>query len=141
MNLKRKLKNFFVGQKNSKQEASESAVELLRMFILPFMKAWNPRANVDDTLAAFFSLDDRKIYHGNAKKPFKMPGEYSITAARFGRKAPIRDVSKGQYMLIVADRKDMTAKIDIELLGKNRTFKLTRAELEYLKDRVEMREV
>jgi len=111
------------------------------MFILPFMKAWNPRASVDDALAAFFALDDRKIYHGNAKKPFKMPGEYKIKETLWGRRAPHRDVAKGQYMLIAADRKSQTARVDIELMGKERSFKLSRAELEYLKDKVEMREV
>jgi hypothetical protein len=136
MNLKRKLNSFF-----KTKRSSDAGVELLKMFILPFMKAWNPRAGVDDALAAFFVLDDRKIYHGNAAKAFKMPGEYKITESLWGRRAPHRVVAKGQYMLIAADRKSQTARVDVELMGKERSFKLSRAELEYLKDKVEMREV
>ncbi len=50
-----------------------------------------------------------------------------------------RDVVKGQTMLIAIDRKDQTARIDVVMEGKDCTFKLSRAELEFIKDYVEIK--
>lgn len=133
MRLKQKLKTFFKAE-----TSSESAVELLRMFIIPFMKKWNPRASVDDALAAFFSLDDRKIVEAVAKRAFKMPGQYLLAGASGTYKHPYKEIKKGETMLIVVDRKDGTAKIDVIIDGKTRTFKLKRFEFESLKDWVDI---
>lgn len=133
--LKQKIKTFF---KN--KDTSDASVEFLRMWLMPFMKRWDPHAGVDDAIGAFFAVEHRKVYHGNAKRGFKLPGQYMkagrVPTKRFGP----RDVTKGQYMIIVVDKKDQTAKIDINLAGKERTFLLSRAELEFLKDQVEVKE-
>lgn len=110
------------------------------MWLLPFMKLWNSRASVDDAVAAFFNEEHRKFYHGNAKRAFKLPGMYLKTGAVATRRFGARDVVKGQYMLIVVDKKDQTAKVEIEVAGKERCFLLSRAEFEYLQDQVEVRE-
>lgn len=135
MRLKQKLKSYF-----KTRESSESAVELLRMFILPFLKVWSPLASVDDAVMAFFATADRKFYHANAKRVFKMPGSLMVAGNRPIARVGERGVAKGQYMLLAIDRKDQSARIDINMVGKERTFLLTRAELEYIKDQVEVKE-
>ncbi len=110
------------------------------MFILPFMKAWDPKASVDDAVAAFFAIEDRKFYHGNAKKSFKMPGQILIAGNRPVPRFGAREVTQGQYMLLAVDRRDQSARVDIRLTDKDRTFLLTRAELEYIKGNLEVKE-
>lgn len=136
MRLKQKLKSYF-----KTKQSSDTAVELLRMFILPFMAVWNPRASVDDAVMEFFGVEDRKFYHANAKKAFKMPGKVLMAGNRPVPRFGARDVVLGQYMLLAVDRADQTTRVDINMVGKDRTFLLTRAELEYIKDHIEVREV
>lgn len=108
------------------------------MFILPFGASWDPRASVDDMVAEFFAVNSRRFYHGTAIKNFNMPGVYLHTNVKTtGLKGP-RAVTKGQYMLIVVDQKDQQTKVQIELTGKEREYRLTRAETEFLKDCVEV---
>ncbi len=135
MRLKQKLKTFF-----KTREGSDTAVELLRMYILPFLKGWDPNASIDDAIGAFFGIEDKKFFNGIAKRNFKMPGEYMVPAARPTRKFKDRTVLKGQKMLIVIDRKDQTARVDIIINHKYLTFKLSRPEVEFLKDYVEIKE-
>lgn len=135
MSFKHKVKTFF-----RNKDTSETSVELLRHFILPFMRLWNPNASVDDAIAAFFAVNERRFYHGTAKKPFMMPGHLMKAGDRVSRLKGPRNVTKGQYMLLAVDRKDQNARIDIKIAGKDKTFKLSRAEMEFLKDYVEIRD-
>lgn len=138
MRLPQKIKSFF---KLEDFGATDATVELMRMFILPFMRKWDPGASVDDTIGAFFNIDHRRIYHGNAKKAFRMPGQWMKTGAVGTYHHKLNNsIVKGQYMLIVVDRKDGTAKIDVEMLGKTRTYLLQRFEFETLKDWIEISE-
>lgn len=131
MRLKQKLKTFF-----KTKDSSEHGVELLRMWILPFMKFWDPKASVDDALAAFFATNERKFYHGKAVKDFRMPGLCALAGDRWSKQLKERQVKKGQYMLIAADRPTQTTRVDIMLEGKMQTMKLSRAQTEFLKDYV-----
>lgn len=133
--LKHKLKKFFKAD-----QASDSAVELLRMFILPFAKRWDSGAGVDDVLAAFFATTQRKIVEGKALKNFRMPGMYQRPGGSLTRRFGTREVPAGTNMLIVVDRHDQTAKIDLELEGTKITYVLSRPEFEFLKDRVQIYE-
>lgn len=135
MNLKQRFKSFF-----KTKNATDATVELTRMFILPFVAKWNSRAPLEHAIGAFFSERHRKFYHANAKKSFKMPGHVFIAGNRTIQRFGNRDVAKGQYMLIVLDNKDKTAKVQIKILDKEREFLLTLPELEYLKDLVELKE-
>lgn len=133
MSLRQKVKRFFKAN-----EASDSAVELLRQFILPFGKSWDPKAGVDDMVAAFFAVNDRKFFHGTAKRNFNLPGQYIHSNIHLMQKKGPRAVTQGQYMLIVVDAKDQQTKVQIELAGQEREYRLTRAETEFLKDYVEV---
>lgn len=115
--------------------ASEYGVELLRMFILPFLKAWDPRASIDDAIAAFFAVGTREIFEGTALSDFKMPGEIALTGNLYAKRSGKRQVLKGQELLLVIDIKDQIASVQV---GEE-MFRLRRPELEYLKDRVEIR--
>lgn len=133
MRLKQKLKTFF-----KTKDSSEHAVEFLRMFLIPFIKMWDQNASVDDAIAAFFSVNDRRFFHGTAMRDFKMPGLYAKAGDVWRKKLGARNVRKGQYMLVAADRKTQDARIDITIDGKYLTFKVTRAEFEFIKDYVHM---
>lgn len=119
--------------------ASESAVELLQMFILPFSRMWDSKASVDDALAAFFATEDRKIQSGRARINFLMPGLWMREGGMPKKRYKNRSVKAGTELLIVVDRKDQTAKIDVLVGGVEHTFLLTRGEFEYLKDKVVLR--
>lgn len=135
MGLKEKLKGFF-----KTRDTSENAAEFLRMFIVPFIKAWSPEATIDDAISAFFAVDDRRFYHGKALQAFRMPGEVMICGNKVARRISDRRVVLGQYMLLAVDRRDQTARIDITIAGTYRTFRVTRPELEFIKDYVEIKE-
>ncbi len=136
MSLKFKLKSYF-----KTKDTSETAVEFMRMFLFPFMRSWNPDASVDQALEAFFGSKDRNFYSGTARRNFEMPGYYMKAGNRPVIRSTdgYRDVVKGQTMLIAIDRKDQTARIDVVMEGKDCTFKLSRAELEFIKDYVEIK--
>ncbi len=136
MNLKHKIKAYF-----KTRQSSDSAVELFRMFILPFMKAWNPEASVDDAVAAFFAVEKRKFYHANAKKSFRLPGVVARPHRKMSQSAPARFLAQGQYLLLAIDKQDQNARVDVTTMGKDRTFLLTRPELEYIKDYIEVKEI
>lgn len=136
MRLKQKLKSFF-----KTKDASETAVELLRMFILPFMREWNPQASVDDAVAAFFAVNDRKFYSGKATKPFKLPGRVFKSGARAIMRHGPNDILLGQQLLIAVDRIEQEIRIDVRIDGKDKTFLLTKQEFEYIKNSIEVREI
>ncbi len=138
MNPKFKLKSYF-----KTRDTSEHGVELIRMFILPFRRLWDPDGELDASVEAFFGIEHRKIYSGTARRDFKMPGLWMKTAARAVVKSPdgIRAIVKGQKMLLIVDQKDQITRVGIEVKGKEFTFKLSRAELEFIKDYVDVKEV
>lgn len=140
MSIKRKLKSFF--RVNKSNEASDTAAELLEKFILPFAKHWNPLASVDDAIAAFFAMDERKFFWGKALKDFKLPGSHLKAGNREIRMTDpaLRLIKKNQMLLLAVDRKDQSARVGIERDGKELTFKLTRAQVEFLKDHIEVKE-
>lgn len=136
MSLKNNLKKFF-----GANDASDSAVELLRMFIIPFARKYGGRnTTVDDIIHDFFNVDNRKFYRGTAKRSFKMPGDYLKKDVErvpgFGPRA----VAEGQTMLIVADK--ITNQVKIELTSPHiySTFILERYEFETIKDWLDVRE-
>jgi hypothetical protein len=135
-NPKQRLKSFF-----KTKTMSAHGVEFLRMFGIPFLRMWDPMASVDDALAAFFNVDKRTVIVARAKRAFRMPGAVALTAGgKWSNKARInREVTKGQTMVIVMDLKDQTAKVDVDIEGKERTFRLLRPEVEFLKDQIEWR--
>ena len=132
-NLKRKLSKYF-----QTKQTSETAVKLMEMFILPFLKYWNPLASVDDAVMAFFAAEDRMICYGTAKRGFRMPGEVALAGAKYSKMAKERDVKRGQKMLVVFDRIDQTAKVDINLNGKDYTFRLLKAEVDLFNEVVDL---
>lgn len=135
VNPKQRLKSFF---KN--RTMSEHGVEFLRMWGLPFLKLYDPISSVDDALAAFFNIDKRNIADLVAKRNFKMPGEVALASGgKWSRRKGVtgRDVTKGSKMVAVFDSKDQTAKVDVQIEGKWKTFRLERYEVEFLKDQVE----
>ncbi len=137
MSLKFKLKAYF-----KTKDTSEHAVEFMRMFILPFMKVWNPDASIDAAVEAFFGMNDRKFFYGVARRDFDMPGYYMKAGNRpvVRSMGGLRAIVKGQQMLLAVDRRDNTARIDVVMNGKDCTFKLSRAELEFIKDYVDVKE-
>lgn len=135
MRLKTKLKTFF-----KTRDTSDHAVEFLRMWLLPFINLWDQKASIDDAIAAFFAADDRTFFEGVAKKNFEMPGFFMKLGDRAVKKYAHRSVVKGQKMLIAADRRDQTARVDIIMNGKEVTFLLKRPDFEMLKDCVEIKE-
>lgn len=135
MKLKQKLKAFF-----KTKDSSEDAVEFLRMFLIPFIKHWDSNASVDDAIGAFFDVNNRKFYDGRALRPFQMPGLLMLKGNRPVKRTKHRSVLLGQRMLIAADRRTQTTRVDITIDQKYLTFRLTRAETEFLKDYVELKE-
>lgn len=137
MSLKLRLKNFFKAR-----ESSEEAVELLRMFILPFSRKLK-KTGVDDTIAAFFGIDDRKIVWAKARRNFRMPGKYLIAGNRplegYGPSG-VRNIRKRQTLLLAVDRDIGRARVELEVEGKSHSFQLERFEFETLKDWVEVLE-
>ncbi len=132
---KQKIKSYF-----KVKESSQIAADLMRMFILPFMKVWNPLASVDEAVMAFFAVNDRRIFYGTATRGFRMPGEVAMAGAKYSKRALHRDVVKGQKMILVMDRVDGMTKIDIKLAEKEYTFRLTRGEMNFLTECLEIEE-
>lgn len=140
MKLTQAVKNYF----KTLRYPTEHTVEFMQKFVMPYWRKWrefNPSGTVDEALADFFHLNDRKVYHANALKDFNMPGQWMKTAGvgTYHAKGP-RAVKRGQYMLLVVDRVDGTAKVEIELAGKYRIFTLQRFEFETLKDWIDVSE-
>ncbi len=137
MSLKFKLKAYF-----KTRDTSEHAVEFVRMFILPFLRAWNPDASIEEAVEAFFGIKYRRFYSGVAKRNFEMPGYFMKAGNRpVVRSVPgTRGILKGQRMLLAVDRNDQSTRIDVVMNGKDCTFKLTRPELEFIKDYVDVKE-
>jgi hypothetical protein len=130
MSPKTKLKSFFKAG-----EGSESAVELLTHFILPFSRGMK-KSGVDDVIAAFFGVDERGFFYCKAKRTFEMPGGYFIAGDRpvQGLKVPQRHIKRGQVMLVAVDRETSTARIDVGHVDNSATFSLQKFEFETIKD-------
>jgi hypothetical protein len=137
MTLKTKIKQFF-----KTKDSSEHGAELWEKFILPFIKLWDPTKSIDEAVEAFFAVEHRKFYNGVARKNFMIHGKLmrigGAPTKRYQKK--LRAIRKGAKMLIAADKKDQTARVDVEVEGKETTFVLSRAEMEFLKDYVEITE-
>ncbi len=131
--LRHKLKSYF-----KTRDTSESAVELMRMFIFPFHRAWNPEASVDDAINAFFGSEQRKFFHGKAKRDFKIPGALYVTGTRTTIRVKEREIKEGQLLLLSIDKREQSARI--EIIEQRRIFLLSRAELEYVKNYIEVKE-
>jgi hypothetical protein len=133
VSVKQKLKSFFKAS-----EASDSAVELLRMYILPFSKKVKGRGvSVDDVLSFFFALEDRSFVTVEAREKFKMPGRMSITGARAEYGIGPRAIVKGQRMLMAMDKKENRTRIETKINGKFYQFVLENFELKTIQDYLE----
>jgi hypothetical protein len=136
MSLKNNLRRFF-----GAREASESAVELLRMFIMPFARKYNGRnTTVDDVIADFFNVNTRRFYYGTAKRKFKMPGDFLLKGVSripgFGPRA----IDNGQGMLMVVDKVSNQVRIETMTQEQRCIYVLERFEFETIKDWLDVRE-
>jgi hypothetical protein len=121
---------------------SQHGVEFLKLFLMPFLRSYDPGMNLDDAVAAWFNLDKRTMVEAEAKRAFRMPGYVALAAGgKWSARAPHREIVKGQKMLMVIDSKDQTTKVDVVIEKKDYTFRLTRAETVFLKDQVNWRQV
>ncbi len=128
MILKKRLKKFFRAR-----ESSDSAVELLQKFIIPFSRGMK-RVSVDDVIAAFFGIDDRHFVYVKANRDFKMPGKYYVAGNRPIYGIGPRTINKGQSLLYVPDRQDQQARVAAFINGKECNFLLEKFEVETIKD-------
>jgi hypothetical protein len=130
MSPKTKLKTFF-----KSGEGSESAVELLVNWILPFSRGMK-KASVDDVIGAFFAVDDRLFAYVKAKRNFVLPGKYYVAGNRpvIGAGLAFRKITKGQVLLMAIDRVDGTARVEVGNPDEGRMFLLERFEVETIKD-------
>lgn len=126
--IKKKFKAFF-----KMKEATDSGIELLEKFILPFSRQTR-RLGVDDMLEAFFSLNDRVFLYAKANRDFKLPGKYMLAGNRPVYGLAPREIKKGKVFLIVLDRKDRTAKLEIVIKEVAHNFLLEIYEFETIKD-------
>ena len=132
---KRRIKEFF----KNKTESDES-VEILRMFILPFVskyKGWG--LSIDVIISAFFSSNTRHIFYARAKRNFRMPGAKWRKSGGY----PIygignREVAKGAVMLVVHDERDGQAKIEVKIQNETSHFLLSSPEFATVKDWIEV---
>ena len=133
MSLKQKLKSFFKAG-----ESSDYAVELLRMFILPFARKYKGRGNtVDDVLSAFFALEARRFVMVRAKEKFRLPGKYYLAGNRPVYGLGPRNIIKGQKILMAMDRKDSTARLETMIDNHYHCFLLESFELKTIEDKLE----
>lgn len=130
MSAKLKLKSFFKAG-----EGSESAVELLTHWILPFSRGMK-KTSVDDMVAAFFALDDRQIFYVKAKRNFRLPGKFLVAGNRpvYGLGIEHSKIKKGQVLLVAIDRKEGNARVEVGGPDAEKTFLLERFEFETIKD-------
>lgn len=129
---KQKLKTFFKAR-----ESSESAVELLQKFIIPFSRGMR-RVSVDDVLAAFFAIDDRQFVYAKALRDFKMPGKFYIAGNRPVLGAGPRTIKEGQTLLLVPDRREGTMRIEAVIEKRECNFLLERFEIETIKEWIDV---
>lgn len=130
MSPKTKLKSFFKAG-----EGSESAVELLMKWIIPFSRGMK-KSGVDDVVSAFFSVDDRMFAYVKAKRSFTLPGKYYVAGNRpvYGAGLTWRKIVKGQVLLMAIDRVDGTARVEVGPPDDGRMFLLEKFEFETVKD-------
>ncbi len=117
--------------------ASEHGVEMLKMFILPFLRGWDPSASVDDAIGAFFNIQTRKFYGVTAVRDFNIPGEVGLTATLYSKKCKERKIDKGQRMLLVVDSKEKSVKVQV----KEKMFRLRPPDYQFFKECVEIVEI
>lgn len=136
MSAKTRLKKFF-----GATEGSDAAVELLRMFILPFSRKYKGRhVAIDDVISDFFNVDTRKFYYATANDSFKMPGIY-LTHGKHGIEGyGPRAVKKGQQFLMVIDKVTKQTRIESDFGDKYCSYMLTQPELETIKDYLDVKE-
>lgn len=126
----RRVKEFF---KN--EDETEASVEFVHMFLAPFAKeyyTWGE--SVDDIIAAFFNTSTRRIFNAKAIRGFQMPGgEWRTNGGYPIVGTPKRRVEAGDWLLVVEDTKDGTAKIE----WNERNFLLSAPEWTTIKDWLE----
>lgn len=128
---------------------SDSAVEFLERFLLPFIRKYthvgtgfDMAGNADDVIMAWFNADKRMMVKATAKRDFKMPGLLATASGgRWAKKVPTlahREILKGDKLLFVMDSREQSTKVEIlkDDQLRPRLFKLSRAETEFLKDQV-----
>lgn len=112
---------------------TDEAIEFTRHFLVPFAKAVK-HGVVDDVIAAFFAVEDRKFFWAKASREFKMPGKYYIAGNRPVYGAGPRKIKKGQTLLIAVDRKEGTARVEATIGERDCNFLLEKFEFETIKD-------
>lgn len=131
MSVKQRLKSLFQAR-----SGSEYAVELAQRFLIPFMRYYN-KQSLDESLADFFALNQRKIFYAKATRSFQLPGKYLVAGNRpiqgVGSQE-IRNIKLGKVLLIVLDSVDQTAKVEIVVNDQSHCFLLERFEFETIKD-------
>lgn len=125
---KTKLKQFFKAE-----EGSEFAVELLEHWILPFSRGMK-KYSVDDVIATFFAMEDRKFFYVRAHRNFNLPGKFYVAGNRPVYGLGDRKIIKGQVMLVAVDRKEGTARVEVGGPDAERNFLLERFEFDTIKD-------
>lgn len=131
--LKKKFKDFF-----QTREATDETIEFTRMFIMPFASSLKKRGlSVDDVIGLFFSVEDRKFFYARANRDFKLPGALMVTGARGDKGQGPRSVRKGQKMLVVLDKKDGFAKIELKMNGEYLNYRLEQFEIKTIQDWIE----
>jgi hypothetical protein len=114
VSFKQKLKTFF-----RNRDTSDSAVDILKNFILPFSRQFQGRnTTIDDVLESFFNTSTRRFHYLRANRDFKIPGRYMIAGGKSIEGAGPRAAKKGQTFLVVLDRKENLVKIETKLAGK-----------------------
>lgn len=132
--LKSKFKKFFHTSKTS-----DSAIELLEKFILPFVQANPARGlSVDEVVGDFFAIDDRIFFYLKATRDFYLPGRLFIAGARAIKAQMKVRVRKGQKLLAALDRADNNVRIELVHMGEEKNFLLEKFEFEAIEDCLEV---
>lgn len=131
---KRRIKEYF----KNKTESDES-VEFLRMFILPFVSKYQGWGHsIDEIISSFFNAETRKIYSAKALRAFKMPGAmWRNSGGKPLYGIGVRQIERGQMMIVVEDLKDGSAKIELVGPGETKIFNLASFEFSAIKEALE----
>ena len=117
---------------------SDSSLVIRDKFLAPFARMLEGEPCAVDAINYFFNVFTRNIYWGRVLEEFKIPGDLYITGSRLETGSGPRQARLGEVLIVRIDTKLPYVDVERIIDNKEYTFRLTKGEYEWLKEKIKI---